>query len=131
MEAYGQSKLADLLFAYELDRRFKKEGNNSISIGVHPGVSMTELSRHSPKWFFLLFGLLTPFVTHKPSSAAKPSLMAALDPNMQGGEYLGPTGFREMKGAPGHANATDKAKDPVLAAKLWEETERIIVEKVK
>ena len=56
MEAYGQSKLADLLFAYELDRRFKKEGNNSISIGAHPGVSMTELSRHAPKWFFILFG---------------------------------------------------------------------------
>lgn len=118
--AYGQSKLACLMFGYELDRRLKAAGANTLSVMAHPGVSDTELSRHVPKWlFFILGNTLFPLISHKPAKGALPTLMAALDKNSKGGEYYGPTGFQEMKGKPGLASSTELSQDPEMAKKLW------------
>ncbi len=122
--AYGQSKLANLMFGFELQRRLEAAGSNTISVIAHPGVSLTELVRHMPKWLFtILRYTIAPFMTHSPDKGALPTLMGALDKNSKGGEYYGPTGFREMKGAPGLASATELSKDTEIAKKLWEVSE--------
>lgn len=124
--AYAQSKLANLMFAFELNRRLStKDGHSSIAVAAHPGVSNTELARHFPK---LLVALLTPllsFMIHPPHRGALPSLMAALDPSVKGGEYFGPQGYREMKGDPGRAESTQLANDQEIAKRLWKVSEEL------
>lgn len=126
-EAYGQSKLACLMFAYELQRRLERKGyKNTISIAAHPGVSPTELSRHMPKLLFVILKYTVgPFLTHAPSEGAKPTLMAAVTNGVKGGDYFGPTGFNEMKGKPGIASSTDLSKDETVAKRLWEVSEEL------
>jgi NAD(P)-dependent dehydrogenase (short-subunit alcohol dehydrogenase family) len=125
-DAYGQSKLACLMFAFELQRRLEKAGHqNTISTAAHPGVSDTELGRHMPK---LLFNILRytvgPFLTHAPKEGAKPTIVAATG-EAKGGDYFGPTGFSEMKGKPGKAKSTSLANDEAQAKKLWEVSEKL------
>jgi len=124
--AYGQSKLACLIFSKELQRRLEANNKaNSISVAAHPGASNTELARHLPK---LANFLLTPFlllVTHSPKNAAKPTLMASLGNNVAGGDYYGPQGFMEMNGDPGTAKAEPKAYDVLVAKRLWEVSEKL------
>jgi NAD(P)-dependent dehydrogenase (short-subunit alcohol dehydrogenase family) len=125
IDAYGQSKLACLMFAYEMDRRLKKEGSKVLSIAAHPGVSNTELSRYIPK---ILYFLLYPFfilVTHPPHKGALPSLFAALHPELNGGEYIGPTGYNEMKGKPGIVGSEPQSHDKEVAKRLWEVSEKL------
>ncbi len=97
-KAYGQSKLACLMFAYELDRRLKKKGSTVKSIAAHPGVSNTELARYVPKVFYFLLYPLFMMMTQSPENAALPSLYGALVEDLKGGEYIGPTSRNEMKG---------------------------------
>lgn len=125
IKAYSQSKLACLLFTQELQRRLSAAGHNTISVASHPGVSTTELGRHIPKWFYYLFMPLFWFMTHKPEKGALPSIMAALDDDVQGGDYFGPIGFREMKGPPAKVKARPHAYDEDLAKRLWEVTEEM------
>ncbi len=124
--AYGQSKLACLIFSKELQRRLEANKKpNSISVAAHPGASNTELARHLPK---LATILLTPFlllVTHSPRNAAKPTLLASLGKDVDGGDYYGPQGFMEMNGNPGLAKAESQAYDVLTAKKLWEESEKL------
>ena len=123
--AYAQSKLACLMFTYELQRRLEKAGHQAISVGAHPGIATTELSRNMPKFqYYLLKYTLAPFLTHSPKEGAKPTLLAALG-DAKGGEYFGPTGFREFKGKPGLATSTDLAKDAAIAKRLWETSEKL------
>lgn len=126
-DAYGQSKLACLMFSFELQRRFEKAGHDkTISTAAHPGVAMTELSRHMPKLIYtILKYTVAPFLTHEPSEGAKPTLLAAIG-EAKGGDYFGPTGFKEMKGDPGKATSTDLAKDEALAKRLWEVSEELV-----
>lgn len=121
-KAYGQSKLACLLFAKELQRRLEKAGHHdTISVAAHPGISLTDLGRHMPKIIYtLMTAVLGPFISHPPSEGAKPTLMAALGTDVQGGEYFGPTGFREMKGKPGRATANALSQNEEVARRLWE-----------
>jgi NAD(P)-dependent dehydrogenase (short-subunit alcohol dehydrogenase family) len=128
-DAYNQSKVACLMFAYELQRKLNDAGSNVISVAAHPGVSDTELGRYIPKVLYFLFKPLTPFVTHPPKEAAKPTLMAALDKNVVGGDYYGPTGFNEMKGTAGKAPSTGYSKKRDEAKKLWELSEGLTGEK--
>lgn len=125
-DAYAQSKLACLLFGDELDRRLKAEGKTIRSVSAHPGVSLTDLGRHIPS---LLYGLLkytvAPFFTHSPEKGALPTLKAALDTGVEGGEYFGPQGFREMTGEPGLASRAEAAKDEQTASKLWKVSEEL------
>jgi len=125
MKAYGQSKLACLMFAYELDRRLKKSGSQVKSIAAHPGVSDTELGRYVPQFWYKLLVPLFKFMTHAPKYAAMPSLFAALHPDLKGGEYIGPTGYNEMKGKPGVVDSEPQAKDQEVAKKLWEVSEKL------
>lgn len=122
-KAYGQSKLACLMFAYELDRRLKKSGSSVMSVAAHPGVSNTELGRYIPKILYTLLFPLVKLMTHPPQEAAKPTLFAALHPDLKGGEYIGPTGFNEMKGKPGIVGSEPQSHDKEVAQKLWEVSE--------
>ncbi|HJT95579.1 MAG TPA: SDR family NAD(P)-dependent oxidoreductase, partial [Mycobacterium sp.] len=90
VEAYGQSKLANLLFTYELQRRLKAKGTPTVALAAHPGFSDTELMRHLPG--FIPDFLWRPF-TQPADMGALPTLRAATDPGAQGGQYYGPDGL--------------------------------------
>ncbi|GAB5347957.1 oxidoreductase [Alteriqipengyuania sp. 357] len=116
---YGQSKLANLMFALELDRRLRAAGSPIASIACHPGVAKTELTRQVG-WAKIVMPFAAPLL-NTPRQGALPALQAATDPAAQGGEYFGPYGFMEATGASsGRAVATATARDPLLAARLWE-----------
>lgn len=123
--AYGQSKLACLMFAYELQRRLEKNGGATISVAAHPGVSNTNLSRHYPKWTKILEPLFVPFFTHSPKNAAEPTLYAALGEDVRGGDYFGPDGWNEMKGRATKVDSTALSKDPEVARRLWAVSEEL------
>ena len=119
-KAYGQSKLACLIFSLELERRLKANSLSHVSsLAAHPGVSSTELMRHLPGWLMLLAKPVEPFISHSAEKGAQPTLKAALDKELAGGSYIGPDGFREMKGKPAEAEIARQAKNKETAAKLW------------
>ena len=125
LAAYGQSKLACLMFAYEMQRRLEKSGFQTISTAAHPGVSVTNLVQYIPFWVKILFSPLIPFVTHSPENGAKPTLFAALGNDVNGGEYFGPTGFNEMKGKAGKVTSMPHSHDKSVAKQLWEVSEEL------
>lgn len=127
-KAYGQSKLACLMFAFELQRRLDRQGeNNPISVAAHPGLSLTDLGRHFPKLLYrFLEATLGKIVAQSPAEGAKPTLMAALANDVKGGEYFGPQGSGERKGEPGRAFATELSKNEEIAAKLWTVSEELV-----
>ena len=101
MKAYGRSKLSNLLFTYELQRRFEEKGIDAIALAVHPGFSETRLVRYIDKKF--IYKLFRPLISSLAQSAAMgalPQIRAAVDPDARGGEYYGPDGYGEMKGYP-------------------------------
>jgi len=125
--AYAQSKLANLMFAYEMQRRLDKiEGHSSISVAAHPGASDTNLSRHLPKW---LYKMLRPIVTRTfvqtSKAGAEPTLYAALGEDVKGGDYFGPKGFNEMYGRAIKVGSAKHSKDEAVAKKLWEVSEEL------
>ena len=115
---YQMSKLANLLFMFELDRRLSAAGRATQAIGCHPGVAMTELTRHLPLPLRYMTPLATPFF-NSAAQGAWPTLQAATGANVQGGDYLGPQGLGEISGRSGPARATRDARDPKLARDLW------------
>lgn len=127
--AYAQSKLACLMFAYELQRRLASKGSSVIAVSAHPGVSHTNLGQHVSKWLLILLYPLFLLMMHSPGRAALPTLYAALGSDVVGGEYFGPTGFREMKGAPGKVNSIPASHDEEVASKLWEVSEELTGER--
>ena len=120
MKAYGQSKLANLLFTYELQRRFDAAGSGSIASAAHPGWSSTNLQRHSGtlNWLNPVFG-------QKASMGALPTLRAATGTDVRGGDYYGPGGFMEMKGSPYRVESNDRSHDTETARQLWEVSEKM------
>lgn len=129
MGAYRQSKLACMLFAYELQRRLEKAGSSAIAVSAHPGVSVTNLVQNLPKIAFILFAPALPFFTHAPDKAALPILMAATDNNVKGGDYFGPTGHKGRKGKPGKVESRPHSHDKDVAKKLWEVSETLTGQK--
>ena len=128
--AYGQSKLACLMFADELNRKLKASGKNILSVAAHPGVAQTELARHMPGFLVTLIRwTIAPFITHPVDEAALPTLLAALGSEVKGGDYFGPQGKGEMTGEPGVAVKADHAKDTEVAAKLWQVSEELTGQK--
>jgi NAD(P)-dependent dehydrogenase (short-subunit alcohol dehydrogenase family) len=123
--AYAQSKLACLMFAYQLQRRLEKKGSKTISVAAHPGACDTELGRNLPWIVQMLAPILAPLVTHPVKNGALPTLLAALGEDVIGGEYFGPTGFYEMKGRPGKVSSTKASHDQDVAARLWETSEKM------
>ncbi|MCH8533206.1 MAG: SDR family NAD(P)-dependent oxidoreductase [Saccharospirillum sp.] len=126
IKAYAQSKLACLMFAYELDRRLRRQGIDVKSVAAHPGVSNTNLSQHIPGWMQTLMSMVTVLITHSPKAGAQPTLMAALDSSLAGGDYIGPTGFQEMKGKAGKVEAKPHAYDEAVAKRLWDVSEELV-----
>lgn len=129
--AYGQSKLANLLFAYELQRRLVAAGSDTRSLAAHPGWARTELQRHAEQsWWApwlkrsgILRGLEAGF-SHDAFSGAQPLLRAATDPSAKGGEYYGPSGFQELKGPPVRVRSTARSRDEGLQRWMWRHSEQ-------
>ncbi len=125
LKAYGQSKLACLMFAFELQRRIEKAGLQTLSVAAHPGVSITELVRYVPRWLLFVGRPVTAIITHSPAKGALPVLLAALGKDVKGGEYFGPQGSHERKGKPGRAESTTLSRDEEIAGKLWKISEEL------
>jgi NAD(P)-dependent dehydrogenase (short-subunit alcohol dehydrogenase family) len=124
-DAYSQTKLACLMFGNTLDRRLKAAGRSIVALSAHPGISNTELSRNAPKLLTtVLRYTLAPLLTHPPHKAALPQIQAALDADAKGGEYYGPTGFREFKGSPGKATQLAYALEESHQDQLWAVAEK-------
>jgi len=118
--AYGQSKLANLLFTYQLQRKLAAAGQDTIAVAAHPGWTQTNLQRHSG-----LASFLNPFFAQPQPMGALPTLRAAVDPNLTGGEYYGPAGFMEMRGYPVLVQSNDASHNLVDARRLWEVSEQL------
>lgn len=119
MERYYMSKLANLLHMYELDRRLRGQGSGTIALGVHPGVSNTDLGRHMPRAFHvLLFPLM--FLLSSPSEGAWSTLLGAAAHGIEGGQYFGPGNRMEWRGPAKQVDSTDQSKDPALGKRLWD-----------
>ncbi len=116
---YGMSKLSNLLFAYELDRRLRAHKAPAISVACHPGVADTELSRYFPKPLKLIAPLARHFF-NTASMGAWPTLMAATAPQVEGGQYFGPSYRRETSGPAKLVNSTRLSRDESLAKRLWD-----------
>ncbi len=115
---YQMSKLANLLHMFELDRRLSAAGRATQAIGCHPGVALTELTRHLPLPLRTMTPLAAPFF-NSAAQGSWPTLQAATGARVQGGDYLGPQGLGEISGRSGPARATRTARDPKLARELW------------
>jgi NAD(P)-dependent dehydrogenase (short-subunit alcohol dehydrogenase family) len=126
IKSYGRSKLSNLLFTYELQRKMEANGINSIAVSAHPGVSNTNLFQYlEDKLIFkILRPLMSPFI-HSREMGALPQIRASVDENVTGGEYYGPDGFREMKGFPVRVQSNAASHNPEDAKTLWEVSERI------
>lgn len=125
-KAYYNSKLANLLFTYELQRKFEEKGLNIIFAAAHPGGSATNLARHVEKRFS--FRLLKPLFLLLAQSAAKgalPQIRASVDSKVKGGEYYGPHGFNEMGGYPILVESIPASHSQEDAMKLWEISEKL------
>jgi NAD(P)-dependent dehydrogenase (short-subunit alcohol dehydrogenase family) len=124
MDAYGRSKLANLLFTYELQRRFEAAGVSAIATAAHPGISDTSLADHMfDRWHL---GFLKPamgWFTQSAAMGALPSLRAAVDPNVSGGEYFGPGGPNERDGYPVIVQSNQASQNLEDAQQLWEVSE--------
>jgi len=119
--AYGQSKLANLLFTYELHRRFRGAGVDAIAAAAHPGwTAGTNLAVH-----WRMVRLLSLFIGQKPSMGALPALYAATAPNVQGGEYYGPRSWGGIRGYPTKVQSSARSYDMDVAAKLWTISEEL------
>lgn len=123
--AYAQSKLACIMFAYELQRRLAKLDTTTISVAAHPGGSLTNLIQHFPKWVKVLAPILGPLLTHSPKAGAEPTLYAALGKDVKGGDYFGPSRLGELKGRAKKVDSTRQSKDKEVAKKLWTVSEQL------
>jgi NAD(P)-dependent dehydrogenase (short-subunit alcohol dehydrogenase family) len=118
--AYGQSKLANLLFTFELQRRLEAEGSQLMVTAAHPGWTGTDLQRHSG-----LIAFMNNFFAQSPPMGALPTLRGAVDPEAKSGDYFGPKGFYEMRGHPVKVGTTDAARNESDAARLWQVSEEL------
>ncbi|MGB3331477.1 MAG: SDR family NAD(P)-dependent oxidoreductase [Mycobacterium sp.] len=117
--AYGQSKLANLMFTYELQRRLAAKRRSTIAVAAHPGTANTELTRHLPPLLRPADRLLTPLVVQSAAMGALPTLRAATDPEVTGGQYYGPSGIGEQRGYPKLVDASKQAHEVELQQRLW------------
>ncbi|PRP97901.1 putative ketoacyl reductase [Enhygromyxa salina] len=118
MAAYGQSKLANLLFTSELGRRLAAAGLDVIAAAAHPGWTGTNLQQH-----WKLANLLNPLLGMAPAKGALPTLRAATDPGVKSGDYYGPRGLYQMWGYPKRVSRSRAARSEADARRLWEVSE--------
>jgi NAD(P)-dependent dehydrogenase (short-subunit alcohol dehydrogenase family) len=122
--AYGQSKLANLMFTYELQRRLAPHGT-TIAVAAHPGVSNTELARNTPAALRLPLTWLAPLLTQKAEMGALPTLRAATDPAVRGGQYYGPGNRGEIRGYPKLVTSSPDSHDQTAQQRLWTVSEEL------
>ncbi len=116
--AYGQSKLANLMFTYELQRRLASHGT-TVAVAAHPGMSSTELARNTPPALRLPLTWLAPLITQPPAMGALPTLRAATDPAVLGGQYYGPGGRNEVMGHPRLVTSSAQSYEVAVQQRLW------------
>jgi NAD(P)-dependent dehydrogenase (short-subunit alcohol dehydrogenase family) len=127
--AYAQSKLANVLFAYELQRRLNAAGASMISLAAHPGVAATNLrtklmTRETPL-LHRIQGYFWEFLRQSVEMGALPQLYAATAPNVKGGEFYAPSGFLQRAGYPKKLRSSRKSYDEVVAKQLWAVSEEL------
>jgi NAD(P)-dependent dehydrogenase (short-subunit alcohol dehydrogenase family) len=118
--AYSQSKLADLMFAYELGRRLVAHGSPVLSAAAHPGYASTELQSHTESVMDRFMGVGNRLMAQDAAHGALPSLYAATMPDVDNGAFYGPDGLRELRGHPHRVRSSKASRDPDVAARLWE-----------
>jgi NAD(P)-dependent dehydrogenase (short-subunit alcohol dehydrogenase family) len=119
VRAYGQSKLANLMFTYELQRRLAGAGT-TIAVAAHPGFAATELMRHTPA-----AAVVTPLFSQDAAMGALPVLRAGTDPGVLGGQYYGPGGFLGLRGYPKLASSSRRSHDEAVQRRLWAVSEEL------
>ncbi|MGW0183268.1 oxidoreductase [Nocardia sp. NPDC003345] len=125
--AYARSKMAGMVFTFELDRRLRAAGARTVALAAHPGGVRTSILREQRAWMRLvynpLFAPLTGWFTQNADDGARPVLRAALDPGARGGDFFGPAGFAELVGPPVPVRASARARDPEIGIRLWKAAE--------
>ena len=129
-DAYGKSKLANLTYTFELDRRLKKSGSNVMTVAAHPGYSATNLMFVGPAQEKSALGKFimdagNALFAQSAAMGALPSLYAATMPDVQGADYIGPDGFQQLKGYPKKVGCRKIARDPEIGARLWQLSEKL------
>ncbi len=131
-DAYGQSKLANLMFGLELDRRLRARKSAASSIPCHPGYAATNLQtagvgmEGGSKFFRAIYAISNRVMAQSADRGAWPLMFAAADPSAKSGVYYGPTGFNQLRGPLGESFMTNAAKDEGVARALWEKTEALV-----
>jgi NAD(P)-dependent dehydrogenase (short-subunit alcohol dehydrogenase family) len=126
IKAYGRSKLANLLFTYELQRKLERAGSSTITLAAHPGVATTNLSRYlEGKLLYKIIFPLFKRISQDQAMGALPQIRASVDPGAKAGEYYGPDGNREIKGYPVIVKSNADSHNINDALNLWEESEKL------
>lgn len=123
--AYSQSKLANLMFTHELQRRLARCGATTIAVAAHPGGSFTQQFHQAPALIRPLVNLVAPRILNRPEVAALAPLRAATAMDVRGGQYYGPGGFHEVRGHPKIAKTSDLSHDDKAQRRLWEMSEEL------
>jgi NAD(P)-dependent dehydrogenase (short-subunit alcohol dehydrogenase family) len=125
-KAYQQSKLANASFGLELDRRLRAAGSTVKSVLAHPGYSDTNLQSTGPTGVMkALLAVSNRVLAQSAEQGALPTIYAATAPDVEGGDYYGPDGFREMRGRPTKVKVIAEGRDPEVARRLWEASEEL------
>jgi NAD(P)-dependent dehydrogenase (short-subunit alcohol dehydrogenase family) len=129
MAAYGRSKLANLMFTYELQRRLSAAGAPTLALAAHPGTARTDLARHMPgvaqAAMSSRFGVLNSWWVQDGSMGALPTLRAATDPDAIGGTYYGPDGPFQLTGYPVVVTSSSRSLNKEAQRRLWAESEQL------
>ena len=123
--AYGQSKLANLMFTYELQRRLAAKGAPTVALAAHPGGSDTELTRNIPRLLKPVVDVVWPMFSQSAEMGALPTVRAATDPSAQGGQYYGPDGIGEQRGYPKVVKSSKQSHDEAIQRRLWTVSEEL------
>ena len=124
--AYGRSKLANLLFTFELQRRLANQGSKIKAIAAHPGLAATNLSRYLESYRIVRFAMpLVECFIQSSEMGALPTLRAIGDVAAESGHYYGPDGFRQQRGYPRLVGSSKLARNPEVAARLWSLSENL------
>ncbi|AXQ30146.1 SDR family NAD(P)-dependent oxidoreductase [Solimonas sp. K1W22B-7] len=128
-DSYGKSKLANLMFHFELQRRLEKAGSDVLAVAAHPGYSATNigfgLKDKTPLWKRWAMNIGNALFAQPASKGALPTLYAATMPDIVGGDYIGPDGFIEFMGHPTRVGSRPEARDPQLGQRLWQLSEQL------
>ncbi len=128
--AYGQSKLANLLYTFELQRRLARSGAQTIAVAAHPGYAATQLQERGPRErnatvMTRLVAIGNRVLAQSAAMGALPTLYAATAPDVRGGDYFGPSRWFELWGPPQRVGSTARAQDEQVARQLWEVSEEL------